>query len=146
MGLGLVRVGLRVRVRVRVRFGVRLRARVMARERIGSLAVERSIGGGALCGGRVEVKLGLLGRDERLAAVVHQVGHHELVDRRVEQQHLEVIVRVVVVSLVDMVKSAVSLVSLVQQQHHDGLLLPTSYFLLFTSYLLLTTAYSPRGP
>mmetsp|Transcript_48824 Transcript_48824/g.117612 ORF Transcript_48824/g.117612 Transcript_48824/m.117612 type:complete len:241 (-) Transcript_48824:1095-1817(-) len=60
-------------------------------QRIGSLAVESPLGGGALCWRRVEVELSLLGRDERLAAVVHQVGHHEFVNRRVEQQHLEVL-------------------------------------------------------
>ena len=85
----------------------------MVRERIGRLAVESPLGGGALCSGRVEVELGLLGRDERLAAVVHQVGHHEFVNRRVEQQHLEVIV------------SMVSIASIVSA---------ASYYLLFTTY------------
>ena len=57
----------------------------MVRERMRRLAVESVLGGGALCGRRVKVELGLLGRHERLAAVVHQIGHHELVNRRVEQ-------------------------------------------------------------
>ena len=102
----------------------------MVRERIGSLAIESPLGGGALCWRRVEVELSLLGRDERLAAVVHQVGHHEFVNRRVEQQHLEVIV------------SMVSIASIVSA---------ASYYLLFTnsyfppSYSLLTTYLEVLG-